>query len=313
MNADSISGDSRLSKGSGPLVRIDLHTHSNRSDGTDPVDVLMAHAAQAGLDVIALTDHDTADGWAEGRRAAEEVGIGFVPGIEISCKLHGISVHLLAYLPDPSYPPLADDLKVVRDGRTDRIPTIVARLNSIGVPLTVDEVLAQATGTPSVGRPHVADALVANGTVANRTEAFDRFLADGKPGHVSHYAIDPGRAIELVRAAGGVPVIAHPWGRSSYKVMTEETIGRLVEDHGLAGIEVDHQDHSPQSRTALRAIAQDLGIIYTGSSDHHGAGKINHELGVNSTEPEQFQRLLEVAKKNASAAPDAQVPEAYLP
>ncbi|MEV5964144.1 PHP domain-containing protein [Kribbella sp. NPDC051952] len=294
-------------------MRIDLHTHSNRSDGTDPVDVLIAHAAQAGLGVIALTDHDTADGWAEGRRAAEDARVGFVPGIEISCKLNGISVHLLGYLPDPSYPPLAEELRIVRDGRTDRIPSIVSRLNAVGVSLTVDEVLAQATGTPSVGRPHVADALVANGTVANRTEAFDRFLADGRPGHVSHYAIDPGRAIELVRAAGGVPVIAHPWGRSSYKVMTAETIGRMVEDHGLAGIEVDHQDHSPQSRTALRAIAQDLGIIYTGSSDHHGAGKIDHDLGVNSTEPEQFARLLEVATKNASAAPDAQVPEAYLP
>ena len=294
-------------------MRIDLHTHSNRSDGTDPVDVLIAHAAQAGLDVIALTDHDTADGWAEGRRAAEEIGIGFVPGLEISCKLNGISVHLLAYLPDPSYPPLADDLKVIRDGRTDRIPTIVARLNSIGVPLTVDEVLAQATGTPSIGRPHVADALVANGTVANRSEAFDRFLADGRAGHVPHYALEPGRAIDLVRAAGGVPIIAHPWGRSSYKVMTEDAIARMVEDHGLAGIEVEHQDHSEESRTALRAIARDLGIIATGSSDHHGAGKINHDLGVNTTEPEQFERLLEVAKENAAAAPGAQVPEAYLP
>jgi predicted metal-dependent phosphoesterase TrpH len=147
-------------------VRIDLHTHSNRSDGTDPVAVLLAHAQQSGLDVIALTDHDTADGWTEGRIAAEELGIGFVPGIEISCKLNGISVHLLGYLLDPSYPPLAEELRIVRDGRTDRIPSIVARLNSVGVPLTVDEVLAQATGTPSVGRPHVADALVANGTVA---------------------------------------------------------------------------------------------------------------------------------------------------
>jgi len=293
-------------------VRIDLHTHSNRSDGTDPVDVLIAHAQQAGLDVIALTDHDTADGWADGRRAAEELGIGFVPGIEISCKLRGISVHLLGYLPDPSYPELAEELRIVRDGRTDRIPSIVARLNGMGVALTVDEVLAQATGTPSVGRPHVADALVANGTVANRGEAFDRFLADGRPGHVSHYAIEPGRAIDLVREAGGVPVIAHPWGRSSYKVMTEDAIGRLVEDHGLAGIEVEHQDHSPQSRAALRAIADDLGIIATGSSDHHGAGKIDHELGVNSTEPAQFERLLDVAKENA-AATEAQVPEAYLP
>ena len=178
--------------------------------------------------MIALTDHDTADGWTEGRIAAEELGIGFVPGIEISCKLNGISVHLLGYLLDPSYPELAEELRIVRDGRTDRIPSIVARLNSVGVPLTVDEVLAQATGTPSVGRPHVADALVANGTVANRSEAFDRFLADGRAGHVPHYAIEPGRAIDLVRAAGGVPIIAHPWGRSSYKVMTQDTIGRLV-------------------------------------------------------------------------------------
>jgi 3',5'-nucleoside bisphosphate phosphatase len=294
-------------------VRIDLHTHSNRSDGTDPVPVLMRHAREAGLDVIALTDHDTADGWVEARQAAEELGIGFVPGLEISCKLNGISVHLLAYLPDPSYAPLAKDLQVIRDGRTDRIPTIVARLNSIGVPLTVEEVLAQATGTPSVGRPHVADALVANGTVANRTEAFDLYLADGRAGHVPHYALEPGHAIDLVREAGGVGVIAHPWGRSSYKVMTEENLARLVKDHGLAGIEVDHQDHSPESRTALRAIANNLGIFYTGSSDHHGAGKIDHDLGVNTTEPEQLERLLETAKINAAAASGAQVPEAYLP
>ncbi|HZX01340.1 PHP domain-containing protein [Kribbella sp.] len=294
-------------------MRIDLHTHSNRSDGTDPVDVLIRHAQEAGLDVIALTDHDTAAGWAEGRRAAEELGIGFVPGLEISCKLDGISVHLLAYLPDPAYAPLAADLQVVREGRTDRIPTIVARLNGIGVPLTVEEVLAQATGTPSVGRPHVADALVANGTVVNRTEAFDKYLADGRAGHVPHYALEPGRAIDLVREAGGVPVIAHPWGRSSYKVMTEDTLGRLVQDHGLAGIEVDHQDHSPESREALRAIARNLGIVYTGSSDHHGLGKIDHDLGVNSTAPEQLERLLEVAKANAAASADAAVPEAYLP
>jgi len=294
-------------------VRIDLHTHSNRSDGTDPVDDLITHAQQAGLDVIALTDHDTADGWVEGRQAAERLGIGFVPGIEISCKLNGISVHLLGYLLDPSSEQLAAELRTVREGRTDRIPTIVARLNSIGIPLTVDEVLAQATGTPSVGRPHVADALVANGTVANRTEAFDRFLADGRAGHVSHYAIEPGHAIDLVRAAGGVPVIAHPWGRSSHKVMTEDMIARLVSEHGLAGIEVEHQDHSPQSRAALTRIADDLGIIRTGSSDHHGAGKIDHDLGVNTTDPEQFERLLEVAKANAAAAPGVQPPEAWLP
>jgi predicted metal-dependent phosphoesterase TrpH len=293
-------------------VRIDLHTHSNHSDGTDPVDVLLAHALQAGLDVLAVTDHDTTDGWLIGRRAAERLGIGFVPGIEISCKLNGISVHLLGYLLDPSHPPLADELSLVRHGRIDRIPSIVARLNTVGIPITVDEVLAQATGTPSVGRPHVADALVANGTVANRAEAFDRYLADGRAGHVPHYTLDAGYAIELVRAAGGVPVIAHPWGRSSYTVLTDDSIVHLVEDHGLAGIEVDHQDHAPESRTALRRIARELDIIATGSSDHHGAGKIDHDLGVNTTEQEQFERLLEVAKANAAAS-DAQVPAAYVP
>ena len=120
------------------------------------------------------------------------------------------------------------------------------------------------------------------------------------------------RPIAVIQRARGVPVIAHPWGRSSYRVMTEDTLGRLVEDHGLAGIEIDHQDHSAESRAALRAIARNLGIIYTGSSDHHGLGKIDHDLGVNSTEPEQFDRLLEIAKVNAAAS-DAAVPEAYLP
>ena len=322
MDNDRFWGRARIASGltvvhgrdPAPLVRIDLHTHSNRSDGTDPVDVLMAHAKRAGLDVIALTDHDTADGWADGRRAAEDLGIGFVPGIEISCKLDGISVHLLGYLPDPSYPGLAEELRIVRDGRTDRIPSIVARLNSLGVDLTVDEVLAQATGTPSVGRPHVADALVAKGTVANRSEAFDRFLADGRPGHVSHYAIEPGRAIDLVREAGGVPIIAHPWGRSSYKVMTADTIARLVD--GPRPGRYRGRPPGPLGATPGRRCAgspQDLGIIYTGSSDHHGDGKIDHDLGVNSTEPEQFERLLEVAKVNAAAASEAQVPEAYLP
>jgi 3',5'-nucleoside bisphosphate phosphatase len=293
-------------------VRIDLHTHSNRSDGTEPADVLVAHAKRDGLDVIALTDHDTADGWAEGRAAAEELRIGFVPGIEISCKLDGVSVHLLAYLPDPAYPPLAEELALVREARSGRIPSIVARLNRLGLGVTVDEVFAQATGTPSIGRPHVADALVANGTVANRAEAFDRFLADGRPGHVTHYAMDPARAIDIVRAAGGVPIVAHPWGRSSHKVMTPDTIARLVADHGLAGIEVDHQDHSPQSRAALHAIARDLGIIATGSSDHHGTGKVDHALGVNTTTPDQFEALLKVAAHNAATS-SAQPPQVYVP
>jgi predicted metal-dependent phosphoesterase TrpH len=292
-------------------VRIDLHTHSNRSDGTDPVPELITHARTAGLDVIALTDHDTADGWAEGRAAAEEQRIGFVPGIEVSCKVGGTSVHLLAYLADPAYGPLAGELARVREGRTGRMPAMVARLNGLGIAITVEDVLAQATGTPSIGRPHVADALVAAGVVADRKEAFDRYLADGRPAHVQRYAIEPGRAIDLVRAAGGVPVIAHPWGRSSRHVLTPDVVARLV-GHGLAGLEVDHQDHSAEDRAALRAIAAEHGLIVTGSSDHHGLGKSDHDLGVNTTAPDQFEALM-TAAGTAAAGSDANPPEAFLP
>jgi predicted metal-dependent phosphoesterase TrpH len=149
--------------------------------------------------------------------------------------------------------------------------------------------------------------------VADRKEAFDRFLADGKPAHVQRYAIEPGRAVELVRAAGGVPVIAHPWGRSSRRVLTADVIGRLATEHGLAGLEVDHQDHDADDRAALREIAAAYGLLVTGSSDHHGAGKSDHDLGVNTTAPDQFNALLDVAKSNAAGAGDASPPEAFLP
>lgn len=295
-------------------MRIDLHTHSNRSDGTDTVPGLIAHAREAGLDAIALTDHDTTDGWAEGRAAAQETGIGFVPGIEISCKLAYTSVHLLAYLPDPTHQGLADELARVRASRNGRMPAVVERLNEIGLDISTNDVLAQATGTPSVGRPHVADALVAAGIVADRTEAFDKYLADGRPGHVQRYAVEPTRAIELVRDAGGVPVIAHPWGRGSRRVLTADVIAGLTA-YGLGGLEADHQDHSPADRAALRAIAADNGLIVTGSSDHHGLGKTDHDLGVNTTDPEQFEALLELARTNAAnaAASGARPPEALLP
>ena len=293
-------------------MRIDLHTHSNRSDGTDPVPELVAHARASGLDVLGLTDHDTADGWVEGREAAEAEGIGFVPGIEVSCRVGTTSVHLLAYLADPAYPPLAGELARVREGRSGRVPAMIARLNALGVAITVEDVLAEAIGTPSVGRPHVADALVVAGAVADRKEAFDRYLAEGRPAHVQRYAIEPGRAIELVRAAGGIPVVAHPWGRGSQQVLTADMIARLVADHGLAGLEVDHQDHDAADRAALREIATGLGLIVTGSSDHHGLGKTDHDLGVNTTAPDQFEALLARAKASAAAS-SASPPEAFLP
>jgi len=275
-------------------VRIDLHTHSRVSDGTDaPADVIRA-AKAAGLDVVALTDHDTAAGWAEAATAAEQAGIELVRGMEISTLHEGRGVHLLGYLPDPAYPPLAEELDRVLDGRAQRLPGIVERLRGLGIDITVADVLAVSPDAAASGRPHVADALVRLGVVADRDEAFERYLSTGRPGYLNRYAAPLVGAIELVRAAGGVSVIAHVWGRSRRQRPDEAELAAL-KAAGLAGIEVDHQDHSPQTRDALRAIARNLGLVVTGASDYHGAGKKGHELGVNTTDPGQYERLISLA------------------
>jgi 3',5'-nucleoside bisphosphate phosphatase len=280
-------------------VRIDLHTHSDRSDGTDRPSELVARAAAAGLDVLALTDHDTAVGWDEARAAATDEGIGLVPGMEISCAHAGDGVHLLAYLLDPSYPPLAEELRRVLDGRSARLPAILDRLRGLGIDVTRDDVLAVSGSAAATGRPHVADALVAKGVVRDRAEAFDRFLAQGRPGYVSRYAADLVQMIRLVSRAGGVCVLAHPWGRHSRRALDVATLTTL-KDAGLAGLEVDHQDHDQATRAELRAVAERLGLLRTGSSDFHGAGKLDCPLGANTTDPDQFERLLAAAAASAS-------------
>ena len=275
-------------------MRIDLHTHSDRSDGTlSPAEVVRA-AKAAGLDVVALTDHDTADGWAEAGAAAHEVGIWFVPGIEVSCAHHGRALHLLAYLPDPAYPPLRAELDAVIGGREERTPRMCARLRGLGIPIRDEDVAAHSAGAVAVGRPHVADTLVAMGVVADRGEAFARYLSVGRPGFVARYAPPVELLVPLVVEAGGVAVVAHPWGRHETTDLDRAGLAELKE-LGLAGIEVDHQDHPAHDRARLRDLAAQLDLVVTGSSDFHGAGKVDHELGCNTTDPEQFERLRELA------------------
>lgn len=275
-------------------MRIDLHTHSSASDGTDTPGDLVREAAAAGLDVVALTDHDAMSGWEEAQRAADDVGITLVPGVEISTRFHHRGVHLLGYLPDPTYAPLADELERILDGRTARTPAIVAALREHGVEISEEDVRRESGGSVAAGRPHVADALVRRGVVADRTEAFATLLSPGQPGYVNRYASALEEMIPLVAAAGGVTVVAHPWGRGSRSVLDAETLAGL-KGLGLAGIEVDHQDHAPAARAELRAIARDLDLVVTGSSDHHGLGKVDHDLGVNTTDPEQYERLVSLA------------------
>ena len=234
-------------------MRIDLHTHSAVSDGTDSPAELVAAAAATGLAVVALTDHDTFNGLPEALAAGQRLGIEVVPGMELSCSRGGQSVHLLAYGADPLDVSLGAEMALVRDGRSSRLRPVLAKLAELGVPITEESVLSFVGSSPSVGRPHIADALIAAGHVKDRKEAFDRFLADGGPAHVERYTIDVAKGIDLVHNAGGVAVIAHPWGRGREQVLPVEVLEQLVAEHGLEGIEVDHQDHDEATRAGLRA------------------------------------------------------------
>jgi predicted metal-dependent phosphoesterase TrpH len=273
-------------------VRIDLHTHSTRSDGTDTPTELMHKAKSAGLDVIALTDHDSTIGWDEARQAADSAGIRMVPGIEISTMRDGVSIHLLGYNFDPDNQALNAELRRILDGRDSRLPALLAQLDALGMPLTEADVVAVSGSAAASGRPHVADAMVNAGYVADRDEAFRDWLYDNGPAYVERYGAPLVDAIGLIRDAGGVAVLAHPWARRGARVLTPEVLAELAAA-GLAGLEVDHNNHSEQVRAELRALARDLDLVVTGSSDYHGTGKdASFHLGCNTTEPEQFERLM---------------------
>ncbi|NDL57392.1 PHP domain-containing protein [Phytoactinopolyspora mesophila] len=283
---------------------IDLHTHSNVSDGTDLPGDLVRRAHSRGLDVVALTDHDTFDGWAAARDAAAECGIELVPGVEVSTQHRGYGVHLLAYHVNPDYRPLARELARIRIDRRDRLQRISTRLTQAGMPVELSEILALAKGASTVGRPHVADVMVSKGYVKNRDEAFAEWLSYGCLGYVDKYAPDLIDTIGKVHAADGVAVLAHPWGRGSRGLFDRTTL-ELLAEAGLDGIEVDHQDHSTVEREELRALASDLGLVATGASDYHGRGKNDHELGVNTTAPEEWERLQERVNARGRAERDA--------
>ena len=271
-------------------MRIDLHTHSNRSDGTDSPAELIENAVKAELDVVALTDHDSTQGWNEAAKAAQTSGITLVKGIEVSCRLGGKGIHLLGYNFDPGSKPLVDELERIIAGRNSRLPKTLERLRGLGIAIEESDVKRWSKNAAATGRPHIADALVELGVVANRDEAFEQFLMPGRPAYVDRYAADLFEAIGLLRDAGGRAVIAHPWSRGSHRVLTATVIGELKEA-GLSGLEVDHNDHDGEARSALRYIARDLNLIVTGSSDYHGTGKIDFDLGCNLTDPRQYDRL----------------------
>lgn len=268
---------------------IDLHTHSTASDGTQAPAVVVAEAAAAGLDVVALTDHDTTLGWAEAADAARAHGIRLVPGIEVSCSRRHQSIHLLAYLPDPTDVALVDELARARESRDTRLERMVRRMAADGIPVTIEAVWAQVEQGATAGRPHIADALVAAGVVQHRDEAFARWLGNDSPYYVAHYAPDPVHAVRVVRAAGGVPVVAHPWAGNRGRVVADELLEEMA-DAGLAGLEVRHRDHDADAVRHLDDLAAALHLFTTGASDYHGEGKLNR-LGENTTSPQVLEEI----------------------
>jgi predicted metal-dependent phosphoesterase TrpH len=270
-------------------MKIDLHTHSTRSDGTMSPTELVQHAIINGVTVLGLTDHDTIAGWEEAT-AAVRGDFQLVLGAEISCLTEDHrSIHMLGLLFDPSYQPLQDALEMSRDDRVPRMKKMIELMAADGIKITYEEVLQHQPDGATLGRPHLADALVAKNFVKTRDQAFSQYLANDSKYYVSHIAPTPLDAVKLIRAAGGVAVIAHPY--SSMRD-TKMTVANFVElkAAGLNGIEVDHRDHGAEERNNLREIARELDLVVTGSSDFHGTGKLNL-IGENVTSPEHWQAL----------------------
>lgn len=268
---------------------IDLHTHSNFSDGTDSPAQLINKAIATGITTIALTDHDSVAGIAQAQTALRS-GISLVPGAEISCQTDdGISVHMLGLLFDLENIELIATMEKTRENRHGRMQRIIERLNEAGIQISIQDVLAELAEGATLGRPHLADALIKKGVVSSRDEAFSQMLHNKSKFYVAHYSPKPVEAINLIKAAGGVAIIAHPMASHRGRVISIETFGDLIEA-GLDGIEVDHRDHSPDEKNALIQLARDNDLVMTGASDYHGNGKLNL-LGEYTTDPAQWERL----------------------
>jgi predicted metal-dependent phosphoesterase TrpH len=271
------------------VPRIDLHTHSNRSDGTFTPSEVVRAAAERDLDVIALTDHDTTEGLEEAIAAGGELGVEVVPGVEFSAEHERTSVHVLCYWPDVGDAGLQAELKRLRDDRFRRGEMMVEKLQALGFPISFERV-REIAGGGNIVRPHVAQAMVEAGIVASEEEAFERYIADGGPAHVPKHALDPVDAVTLIRAAGGLCVLAHPgmWGDQTS--VPEGLIERMAAA-GMVGLEVDHTDHTPEQRARYRALADRLGLIATGGSDCHGTRYDPIRMGTSLCEPEGFGAL----------------------
>lgn len=277
------------------MTRVDLHAHSNRSDGTFTPTELVRLAAERELDVVALTDHDTTDGLEEAFAEGGRRGVEVVPGVEFSAEFDHTSVHVLCYWMDVEDEGMQAELGRLRDDRFRRGELMVERLRGLGIDVDFGRV-RQIAGEAPIVRPHIAQAMVEAGVVVTEKEAFERYIGDGRPGHVAKHALDPVDAVALINAAGGVCVLAHPgmWGDQTS--VPDALIERMA-NAGMRGLEVDHPDHTPEARDHYRRLAGELGLIATGGSDCHGVRYDPVRLGSSLCDPDAFDALRAVVSR----------------
>jgi 3',5'-nucleoside bisphosphate phosphatase len=256
---------------------IDLHSHSTASDGSDSPRQLIDLARRQGLSALAVTDHDTVEGLAEARAAAAAAGVRLVQGCELSCEVGEATMHLLVYFLDDGPGPLQDRLAGLQAARSERNGHIVDALCAHGLDVTLEEILEEAGGG-SIGRPHVAGVLLAKGYVSSIQEAFDVWLAKGKPAYVERDRLLPAEAIDLAHASGAVAVLAHPTSLGFDPGALDHFVAGLAGD-GLDGMECEYGRYSPDLRSSLRSLAARLSLAVTGGSDYHGRYKPDISLG----------------------------------
>ena len=270
------------------MTRIDLHTHSNESDGTNTIAENVELALERGLDGIAVTDHDTTAGYAQAATATAGTDLTWIPGIEFSAEHDGASLHVLAYWADPAHPPLVAELQKLTDTRFRRGELMVEKLHALGYDITFERV-REIAGDALIARPHIAQAMVEAGIVPSEKEAFDRFISDGGVAYVPKHALAPMDALAVIRDAGGVCVLAHPamWkGNGS----VPDTLIEEMAAAGMGGLEVEHPDQDPAQRAHYRELAARLDLVPTGGSDCHGA-RYDYRLGCESTPGELVDEL----------------------
>ncbi|HEY2802978.1 MAG TPA: PHP domain-containing protein [Actinomycetota bacterium] len=278
------------------MPRIDLHVHTNRSDGTFTPTEAVKLAAERGLDGIALTDHDTTEGLAEGRAAADEAGIELLSGVEFSAEYEKQSIHVLGYFMDLDDAAFQEELTRLRDDRFRRGEMIVEKLQELGYDISFDRVREIAEGG-NIVRPHIAQAMVEAGIVPTEKDAFtEEFIADGGRAGVNKHALDPVDAVDLIVGAHGVCVLAHPgmWGDQTS--VPDELIEAMA-SRGMGGLETDHTDHTPEQREKYRAIAERLGVVPTGGSDCHGTRYDPIRMGSFTTDPARVEELRSRARR----------------